>query len=454
MSSPSTFASSQSSVFTPATTPEPSSTSGRVKKIIDLSLDSDDDVKAEENDSDDEVIFLSENSVPAPDTKDEAEDAAVAAVEGAQAELDAMYAVEARDAHAGEHADSFARLEAEGLSKKEEKKYREGKKAFKDFVETPHLNILDEETWSGCAMLYPTGPHVGMLRAEPIFKHTHITGTIQQAVSYPHEPERKHIGTLRVATRADLNIAVSAPASPFVWVSSPRQWNLREGYGNRQSVFMKLNKNVAEWTLSEWTLFGEYQMVWAGYLKDNEYRQLSPQRQETVLKCLLEFAKAGVAFAHIIYERCFVTRPDGSQVNVLHAQAAERKERVHRALLDNDGTLKIIWIVMACRGVNQAELDECRWKRGDPGAVEPIKPEESDDEEPDQARERSARRSKAPSVEGDVKPRNLAKAEPKREDEATPQPAPRRTTRRSRAPSVEADNKPDVKPKRRRVGAE
>ncbi|BGP30707.1 hypothetical protein JCM10296v2_002464 [Rhodotorula toruloides] len=411
-SSPS-FPSSQSSVSTAATTPEPSSTSSRVKKIIDLSLDSDDDVRTEENDSDDEVIFLSENSVSAPDRKDEIEDAAVAAVEGAQAELEAMYAVEAGDADAGEHADTFARLEAEGLSKKEEKKYQEGEKAFKvrlaslahqsivsptsasalnfkDFVETPRpwlathpdLNILDEDTWSGCAMLYPTGPHVGVLRAEPIFKHMHITGTIQQAVSYPHEPERKHIGTLRVATRADLNIAVSVPASPFVWISSPKQWNLREGYGNRQSVFMKLNKNVAGWNL-----FGEYQMVWAGYLKDSENRQLS----------------------------------FGSS-----------------------------WLAEA---LNQAELDECRWKRGDPGAVEPIKPEESDDEKPNQARERSIRRSKAPSVEGGAKPKIRAKAEPKREDEATPQSSLRRSTRRSRAPSVETDDKPDVKPKRRRVGA-
>lgn len=96
---------------------------------------------------------------------------------------------------------------------------------------------------------------------------------------------------------------------------------------------------------------------------------------------------------------------------------------------------------MACRGVNQAEVDECRFKRGDPGAVNPFQPEEASG---DKAKPRAARRSAAPSVEVKAKPNVQAALQPKDEEEEAPTPARRR--KRSAAQTADVDVKPDIKP--------
>lgn len=85
-------------------------------------------------------------------------------------------------------------------------------------------------------MLYPTGPHIDMLRAEPFFKGAHITGSIQQAVAYPHQPVRGlpisvQLLQLTSTDRRHANTLAPSESRPRLSLPSPSLHRLRLSSG-------------------------------------------------------------------------------------------------------------------------------------------------------------------------------------------------------------------------------
>lgn len=145
--------------------------------------------------------------------------------------------------------------------------------------------------------------------------------------------------SLRIATRADLNVATRRPGLPWVWTTGPDMWNHRDDYDNRHAAFVQLTPRKRGHL--QWTMFGDYNIIWAGYLEDGEFARLPPAKQRRTVELLLRYTRDKVAFARFIFRNCFVERENGTAVNVQAANKEEQEERVWKALMDNDGSLSV-----------------------------------------------------------------------------------------------------------------
>ncbi|BGO90219.1 hypothetical protein NBRC10512_002422 [Rhodotorula toruloides] len=420
MPSSQSSSSSSSSASTTVTSPEPSPIQGK-QEVLDLSLDSDVEIKAEDDDG--VSCFSDTKHEDAVEPEDEADQT----MEGREQEE------RAESVDAVGPADAKIRLPRQTKKEEEEQKLFdvlvEEEKTFRrikrPWLKThPNLNILDETTWEGCAQLHPTGPGLDTLRAHGGFDRWQIGGYRVRTLQYPSEGSRCQ-SSLRIATRADLNVATRRPGLPWVWTTGPDMWNHRDDYDNRHAAFVQLTPRKRGHL--QWTMFGDYNIIWAGYLEDGEFARLPPAKQRRTVELLLRYTRDKVAFARFIFRNCFVERENGTAVNVQAANKEEQEERVWKALMDNDGSLSLVWTMMVYHGINEQEFEECESRpKPIPGAKK--------------------KEGKAKGTAG--KKQRVKKARKTGVQKKADSGETARSRKRSQAPT------PDVKPKRRRVGAQ
>ncbi|GAA6019228.1 hypothetical protein JCM11491_001424 [Sporobolomyces phaffii] len=258
-------------------------------------------------------------------------------------------------------------------------------RAFATFVPWPRhpeleaagFNPFDLDSVLALAVMSANRSGVDTLRHLGPFAREDLEGNRQRTVENwtGRRSERGYgIDSVRICTKAENNFGGDYDVgAPFLFITEPILWSNRSDYDNNHAVFVRLPLTSADPSAAAagraetWHARGIYGIFWAGAPKAGEYRALSREKQEHVVRLISSYAptpsKLSSSFTRVLFEDCRIEIPHSGQTKPFEeGTKAEQRARIERALEENSG-LKFHIGLMQYAGLNKIEIERAVAKR-------------------------------------------------------------------------------------------